>query len=83
MIEAAGELTRARDVIGPVGDPLSDRQPRQCQQRLVDDAEPLAGFDEPLHRRRIGVGIQLECQRDVGEADRGLADRASVPRASQ
>ena len=77
---AVAELTGARMLSGPGDEPLRDRQSRRCPQRLVDDAEPLAGFHEPLHRRRIGVGIQLECQRDVGETDRGLpvdAERAA------
>ena len=57
----------------PGEDAVRNRKSRRCLQRLVDGAEPLAGFHEPLHRRRIGVGIQFEGQPDVGETDRGFA----------
>jgi hypothetical protein len=43
---------------------------------LVNDAETLAHLDETLHRRGIGVGVQFEGQRNIGEADRRFAINA-------
>ena len=57
----------------PRRDPVRYRKLRWRAQGLVDHTEPLTHFDETLHRRGIGVGVQLEFQRDIGEADRRLA----------
>ena len=63
-------------VSGPGDDPVCNRKSGRRAQGLVDDAEPLAHLDETLHCGGIGVGIQFEPQRDIGEADRHRAVHA-------
>src|SRR5260370_26952281 len=73
-LRAAGE--EREWVSGPGCGPVGNCKSRRRAQGLVNDAETLAHLDETLHRRGIGVGVQFEGQRDIGEADRRFAIHA-------
>ena len=71
---AAGE---GEWVSGPDRSPVGNCKSRRRAQGLVNDAETLAHLNETLlHRRGIGVSVQFEGQRDIGEADRRFAIHA-------